>query len=213
MSPVEDFSRFAKIIPEEHLPALANNLKRIPDFSWVIDIPHAEFERLQGDVLSNFPTVFLDERGEARSREFTVLVLNNTCDLPDDRLDFITAAPIVDFNKYLEFERERQIRGKSTLEDSERRRIEDRLQEYGRVLRNNDKTEILYLPPFSEFTHGALVLLHLVCSVSARLYHDALRQGRRVASFTQTGFYFLLIKLTTHLARAEGVEVVRRSIA
>ncbi len=211
MSPAEDFSRFAKIIPEEHLPVLANNLKRIPDFSWVIDIPHAEIERLQGDVLSNFPTVFLDERGEARSRGFTVLVLNNTCDLPDDRLDFITAAPIVDFNKYLEFERERQIRGKSTLEDSERRRIEDRLQEYGRVLRNNDKTEILYLPPFSEFTHGALVLLHLVCSVSARLYQDALRQGRRVASFTQTGFYFLLIKLTTHLARAEGVEVVRRS--
>ena len=210
MSPAEDFSRFAKIIPEEHLPALANNLKRIPDFSWVIDIPHAEFERLQGDVLSNFPTVFLDERGEARSREFTVLVLNNTCDLPDDRLDFITAAPIVDFNKYLEFERERQFRDKNTLEHSEKRRIEDRLQEYGRVLRNNDKTEILYLPPFSEFTHGALVLLHLVCSVSARLYHDALRQGRRVASFTQTGFYFLLIKLTTHLARAEGVEVVRR---
>jgi hypothetical protein len=210
MSPVEDFSRFAKIIREEHLPALANNLKRIPDFSWVIDIPNPEVDRLQGDVFSHFPTVFLDERGEARSREFTVLVLNNTCDLPDDRLDFITAAPIVDFNKYLEFERERQFRGKNGLGDSEKRRIEDRLQEYGRVLRNNDKTEILYLPPFSEFTHGALVLLHLVCSVSARLYQDALRQGRRVASFTQTGFYFLLIKLTTHLARAETAEVSRR---
>ena len=210
MSPVEDFSRFATIIPEEHLPALANNLKRIPDFSWLLDLPHAEIERLQGDVLSNFPTVFLDERGEPRSREFTVLVLNNTCDLPDDRLDFITAAPIVDFNKYLEFERERQYRGTNGLEDSEKRRIEDRLQEYGRVLRNNNKTEILYLSPFSGFSHGALVLLHLVCSVSANLYHDALRHGRRVASFTQTGFYFLLIKLTTHLARAEGVEVVRR---
>jgi hypothetical protein len=210
MSPTEDFSRFAKIIPEEHLPALANNLKRIPDFRWVIDLPNPEFERLQGDIFSNFPTVFLDEAGEARSREFTVLVLNNTCDLPDDRLDFITAAPIVDFNKYLEFERERQFRGKNALEDLEKRRIEDRLQEYGRVLRNNDKTEILYLPPFSEFTHGALVLLHLVCSVSARLYRDALRQSRRVASFTQTGFYFLLIKLTTHLARAETAEVIRR---
>jgi hypothetical protein len=209
MSPAEDFSRFARIIPEEHLPALANNLKRIPDFSWVIDIPNSEIERLQGDVLANFPTVFLDERGEARSREFTVLVLNNTCDLPDDRLDFITAAPIVDFNKYMEFERERRSRNKDTQNDSEKRRIEDGLQEYGRVLRNNDKTEILYLPPFSEFTHGALVLLHLVCSVSTKLYHDALRQGRRVASFTQTGFYFLLIKLTTHLARAETSEVTR----
>jgi hypothetical protein len=210
MSPVEDFSQFAKIIPEEHLPALSANLKRIPDFRWLIDIPHPEIERLQGDVVSNFPTVYLDEQGGARSREFTVLILNNTCDLPDDRLDFITAAPIFDFNKYLAFERERRFRGKDTLNDSEKRRIEDALQEYGRVLRNNDKTEILYLPPFSEFTHGALVFLHLVCSVSARLYHDALRQGRRVASFTQTGFYFLLIKLTTHFARPETSEVTRR---
>lgn len=209
MSPGEDFSRFARIIPEEHLPALTNNLKRIPDFSWLIDRPHAELERLQGDVLSKFPTVVLDEQGLPRSREFTVLVLNNTCDLPDDRLDFITAAPIVDFNKYLEFERERQVRGKNGLEESELRRVEDRIQEFGRVLRNNDKTEILYLPPFSDFTHGALVLLHLVCSVSAKLYHEALGKSRRVASFTQTGFYFLLIKLTTHIARAESLDVTR----
>ena len=209
MSPLDDFSRYATIIPEEHLPALASNLKRIPDFSWVISRPHQNVERLQGDLLVDFPTVLLDDSGVSRSRQFTVMILNNTCDLPDGRLDFVTAAPVVDFNNYLEFERERRFRGKTNVEGSERQRIEDSLQELGRVLRNNDKTEVLYLPPFSEFTHGALVLLHLVCSVSARLYHDALRQSRRVASFTQTGFYFLLIKLTTHLARAETMEVVR----
>jgi len=209
MSPLDDFSRYTTIIPEEHLPALTRNLKRIPDFSWLIGLPHVEIDRLQGDVLANFPTVFLDEAAVPRSRQFTVMILNNTCDLPDGRLDFVTAAPIVDFNKYLEFERERRLRDKTNLEDSEKRRIEDSLQEFGRVLRNNDKTEILYLPPFLDFTHGALVLLHLVCSVSAKLYHDALRQSRRVASFTQTGFYFLLIKLTTHLARADTKEVVR----
>jgi hypothetical protein len=107
MSPIDDFWRFSRIIPEEQLPALVNNLKKIPDFSWIIDTPHPDIDRLQGDVLSKFPTVVLDEQGEARSQEFTVLVLNNTCDLPDDRLDFITAAPIFDFNTYLEFERER----------------------------------------------------------------------------------------------------------
>jgi hypothetical protein len=210
MSPVDDFSRYATIIPEEHLPALERNLKRIPDFSWVIGRPHEDIARLQGDLLVDFPTVFLDEASAPRSRQFTVMILNNTCDLPDDRLDFVTAAPVVDFNNYLEFERERRFHGKTNVEDSEKRRVEDSLQEFGRVLRNNDKTEILYLPPFSEFRHGALVLLHMVCSVSAKLYHDALRQSRRIASFTQTGFYFLLIKLTTHLARAETIEVVRR---
>lgn len=175
MSPLDDFSRYTTIIPEEHLPALARNLRRIPDFSWMIGRPHAEIERLQGDLLADFPTVFLDQAGVPQSQQFTVMILNNTCDLPEDRLDFVTAAPVVDFNNYLEFERERRFHSRTNVEDSERRRIEDSLLELSRVLRNNDKTEILYLPPFSGFRHGALVLLHLVCSVSARLYHDALR--------------------------------------
>jgi hypothetical protein len=210
MSPLKDFSRYGTIIPEEHLPALERNLKRVPDFSWLVDLPHPTFERLQGDVLRDFPTVFLDEKGVPRSRPFTVMILNNTCDLPDDRLDFVTAAPIVDFNEYLEFERKRRFHGKDAVEESDKKRIEDSLQEFGRVLRNNDKTEILYLPPFPDFTHGGLVLLHLVCSVSANLYRDALRRSQRLVSFTQTGFYYLLIKLTTHLARAETKEVIRR---
>ena len=100
------------------------------------------------------------------------MILNNTCDLPDDRLDFVTAAPVVDFNNYLQFERERRLRGKSNVENLERRRIEDSLQEFGRVLRNNDKTELLYLPPFSEFTHGALGVAALgllgICKVVPR---------------------------------------------
>ena len=48
--------------------------------------------------------------------------------------------------------------------------------------------------------------------VSTQLYHEALNQGKRLASFTQTGFYFLLIKLTTHLARAESHDVARERI-
>jgi hypothetical protein len=68
MSPLDDFSRYATIISEEHLPALERNLRRIPDFSWLIDLPHDDIERLQGDFLLDFPTVFLDETGAPRSR-------------------------------------------------------------------------------------------------------------------------------------------------
>jgi hypothetical protein len=59
----------------------------------------------------------------------------------------------------------------------------------------------------------ALVLLHLVCAVSVNVYREALHNGRRLASFTQTGFYFLLMKLTTHVARAETTQVVREAVA
>ena len=209
MSRLEDFSRYATIIPEEHIPSLFRNLKRIPDFRWLLGDPHHAVQRLQGDLLSDFPTVFLDESGIPRLRRFTVLMLNNTCDLPEGRLDFVTAAPAVDFNAYLEFERSRRLGELNKGDESGKRRIEDGIQELARVLRSNDKTEVLYLPPFSGFAHGALVLLYLACSVAARVYADGLRKNQRVASFTQTGFYFLLIKLTTHLARAESHDVVR----
>ncbi len=192
---IGDFSRYATIIPEEHQPALQRNLTRIPDFSWLLSEPHPSLERLQGDLIKKFPTVFLDDSATPRSRDFTVMLLNNTCDLPDERLDFVTAAPVVDFQKYLEFERPR--------------RTAESLRAYADSIRRNDKTELLYLPKFDEFENGALVLLHMVCSVSARVYKRALTAQKRIASFTQTGFYFSLIKLTTHIARAEATEVVR----
>ena len=124
------------------------------------------------------------------------MILNNSCDLPEGRVDFVTVAPVVDFNKYLEFERTK--RGATAS-----------LQGYAEAIRKNDKTELFYLPAFNDFPYGAIVLLHLVCSVSSQVYQDALNHGSRMASFTQPGFYFLLIKLTTHLARAESREVER----
>ena len=132
MAELDDFSRYTRIIPKEHIPALSRDLKKIPDFSWLLGQPHREIERLQGDLLKDFPTVVLDDDAKPRCQNFTVLILNNTCDLPDDRLDFVTAAPIVDFNKYLEFERARRLESQTAERD--RRRIEDSIQELARVL-------------------------------------------------------------------------------
>jgi hypothetical protein len=123
------------------------------------------------------------------------MVMNNTCDLPESRIDFITTAPVVDFQKYVEFEKAK--------------RDENSLKNYVEAIRRNEKTELFYLPPFAEFSNGALALLHLACQVSASIYHQALKKKHRKASFTQIGFYFLLIKLTTHIARPETFEVVR----
>ena len=195
MNRLGDFSRYTSIIREEHLPALRAGFSKIPDFSWLLSEPHPEISRLQGDLVADLPAVFIDEGGMARSRKFTTMVLNNTCDLPDDRTDFITTAPVVDFQQYVEFEK--------------KKRDEASLIGYAAALRRNDITELLYLPPFAQFQNGALALLHLASPISAKLYHHALNHGHRKASFTQFGFYFLLIKLTTHIARAESFEVVR----
>jgi hypothetical protein len=164
MNLVEDFSRYATIIPEEHLPALARSLKRSPNFDWLLDRPHGDIDCLQGDLLRDFPTVFLDETTTARSRTFTVMILNNTCDLPEGRLDFVTAAPVVDFDDYLQFERRRRFRGSGEFSDAERLRAEETLQELARALRNNDKTEILYLHPLvSLMVHSCYFIWFAPC--------------------------------------------------
>lgn len=195
MSPDVDFARFSNVISSEHVPALNRGLKQIPDFTWLMAKPHPAIERLQGDVLRDFPTVFLDEAGVSRSKRFVVMLLNNTCDLPDNRIDFVTVAPLVDFSAF--------------LQSQKNRRTDTSLHDFATAVRRNKITELFYLPAMAGFPDGALVLLHMACSVSARLYRQVLGSGSRIASFTQAGFYYLLIKLTTHIARAESREVVR----
>jgi hypothetical protein len=195
MSGFGDFSRYSRIIPEEHQSALQASLKRIPDFSWLLAEPHPTESRLQGDILGDCPTVVIDDAGSPKTTKLPVMILNNSCDLPDDRADFVTAAPVVDFAKFLEFEKGR--------------RTKNSLEGFAKAIRQNEKTELFYLPKFAGFEQGALVLLHLVCSVSAKLYRNLLISHKRQASFTPIGFYFMLMKLTTHLARAESTDVRR----
>jgi hypothetical protein len=130
----------------------------------------------------------------------SVMILNNSCDLPDDRLDFVAAAPIIDFGEFLKFE---QSRG----------RKQPSLDDFATSVRKNEKSELFYLPSFAGFHNGALVLLHLSCVVSAKLYQRLLATDHRVASFSQTGFYFMLIKLISHLARPESNDVTRPIVA
>lgn len=204
MIPLDDFSRYSDIIPEEHHPALRRDLNKVPDFSWLLSSPNVAQERLQGDLLRDVPTVYLDETASPRSENFTVMLLNNSCDLPTGRMDFVSVVPLVDFEKYVEFERRRRTTSHDSQSHQFRSKAEEGLQGYFDSIRRNKVTELIYLPSLEGFPNGAIVLLHLVSSISAKIYQQVLRQGNRLASFTQTGLYFLLMKLTTHIARPEA---------
>lgn len=45
-----------------------------------------------------------------------------------------------------------------------------------------------------------------------QIYEQSLANKARLASFSQNGFYYLLIKITSHLARAESAEVQRSEL-
>ena len=66
---IERIGRFFAVctnIPEERQPALSASLKKIPDFSWLLGKPN-QAERLQGDLVSEYPTVFLDNNAAPRA--------------------------------------------------------------------------------------------------------------------------------------------------
>lgn len=197
-----ELGRYTDIIRSEHLPALGRALSQIPDFSWLLQAPHGEVDRLQGDVLSDCPTVALDQTGQPYVRNLCVMVLNNTCDLPDDRVSTIAVAPIFDFNKFVDHTQTEWVAKSVT-------NINDKIVNFARAIRENKKTEWLYLPPFARFSHGAIVMFDRVCSIAVKLYTDSLTSKGRLASFSQTGFYYFLMKLTYHIARPETDDVQR----
>lgn len=59
------------------------------------------------------------------------------------------------------------------------------------------------------FSNGALVRLDMICSVPMPFVEEAVSRGARIGSFSQSGFYTLLMKLTHHLTRMESGEVSR----
>lgn len=123
--------------------------------------------------------------------------MNNTCDLQPQRSDFVTVAPVLDFHAFSRHVIQKRGEAKAT--------------NYLKDVMANRVFEVLWLPAFSSFLHGAVVFLDRVGAVSTAIYESALAGDRRLASFSQNGFYFLLIKLTKHLARPESDEVVRQN--
>jgi hypothetical protein len=76
-------------------------------------------------------------------------------------------------------------------------------------IRANRIDELFYIPPCPQLSHGGIVRFSLLSSLSAELYELAVGDRRRIASLTQNGHYFLLMKLTHFLARPESSEIVR----
>jgi hypothetical protein len=193
----EEAARQSGLIPPERLAPLVSSLKKAPDFSWVLTAPHPTQSRLQGDLVGEIPVAVVDPSGQAKCNPFTVVVLNNTCDLQPGRSNFVTVAPVMDFASFSEFEI--------------RRRGRERAENYLQDVKANKVFEILWLPAVGAFKAGTLVFLDRVGAVASGLYESALNENRRVASFSQSGFYFLLIKVTRYLARPESEEVVRQN--
>lgn len=191
----EEVAKHAGVIPAEKLPAFLEYLVRSPELPQVLDVPHPTEERLQGDLLKELPCVHLDPTGTPKVASLMVAVINNTCDLQPKRSKLVNVAPVFDFGKYKEHVI--QARGEKSA------------QGFLASLQNNKISEILYISKCPDYPEGVVIFLDQLSSISTALYEQALAGKRRVASFTQNGFYIFLLKITRFLARAETPDVAR----
>lgn len=192
---LEESARQSGVIPPERVASLIAALRKAPDFSWLLAQPHPTIQRLQADLLADFPVALIAPDGTPRCKRFVVLIVNNTCDLQPGRSRFITVAPILDFQTFAatEIAKRGEAGARSYLHD----------------IRSNRVFEMLWLPPFHQFKDGGIVFLDRLGSVAGEVYQSALESQGRLATFTQNGFYYFLMKVTSHLARAESSEVER----
>lgn len=191
----EDTVRRSSVIREQHRESLISDLQDKPNFNWLVGDPHHSIDRLQGDFLETFPVSYIDPEEKPVTKRQTVMLINNTCDLPPGRSQFVSVAPVFDLGKYLE--------GRAKVRKTES------LTNFEKDLRKNQITDLLFIPRLRGFVNGALVRLDMICSVPTIFLEQGISRSTRAASFSQTGFYVLLMKLTHHLTRTESDEVVR----
>lgn len=195
---LEELASRSGVIRQEHVKSLLQCLET-KQYGWLISDPHDE--RLQGDLIREMPLALVGRDGAPRCRPHTAMVINSVCDLEPGRSQLVTVAPVHEFERYAEF-----VARNATTEESE-----GKARSHLADVQANHVHGLLYIPHCAYLKNGGLVRLDSICSVSAVVYEQALSGGKRLASLTQNGFYYLLMKLTGFFARLEPGDVQRKS--
>lgn len=163
----EETVRRSSVIREAHRESLIADLRDRQDFKWLVGTPNRHTDRLQGDFFENFPVSYLDPAARPVTQRRTVMVINNTCDLPPGRSKFVSVAPVFDLAKF--------------LEGQAKHRKPDALANLEKDLRKNQISELLVIPTIKGFSNGALVRLDMICTVPMTFLVEAVARNARCA--------------------------------
>lgn len=178
----------------EHIRPLAQQLKQFPRaFEKWVYASSAPSKMCQGDIVTRLSFVAIGEDGDAVLLENSVggIVVSVTCDAQPGQGEFVLVAPVFDLDDY---------RNNSTLKGEE-------LENHIRALTENKISNLLFLPNGSGIRR-CFADFGSICPVSLSYFHSN-RGQERLASLSQYGHYFLLMKLAYHFTRAEPSELNR----
>jgi hypothetical protein len=160
-----------------------------PPSKWMYDRSETDSRVYQGDVLEPLDVIWLDETGAVERKALRAIILSNTCDIQPGNAPYIIVAPIFPFST---------ITGELT---------EGELT----AVRENQKTEFLFLHADGELFEDSFCDLSLVCSLDTEYFATRLKSGevRRRVRLTLLGRLFVLCKLSHHLFRQESLDAKR----
>jgi hypothetical protein len=192
MFPGDDIAR---LLPER-LRSFADDLKRYPEGypKWLYGTLFDEI--YQGDIIKSMKVIGTDEDGDAVYREGPALVMSHTCDCQPGQSEYILIAPVFSLQE--------------RIDSSELER--DRLDNHLRDLRANRLAELFFIPG-RDGLPDSFVDFSQICPVASTYFHSpplALR-GNRLASLSQKGHYFLLMKIAYHLCRPDPKDSAREA--
>jgi hypothetical protein len=157
----------------------------------------AEPTIFQGDGVQSLPVVDLPN---PEVKYVLVLILSNTCDVDEqnERLfpSKLNYSPIINLKKYIELLESHNIETK-------------RLQNHIQAIKNQDITQIFYLPA-SSYVEESIVFLDRINSCSNNLIDRTNLQETRTFTLSNLGFYLLLLKMSISFTRI--AEKVNRPI-
>ncbi|MHB8485488.1 MAG: hypothetical protein ACYDCM_07140 [Candidatus Acidiferrales bacterium] len=190
MFPGDDITR---LLPT-HLKSLADDLKKYPSgyAKWLYGSVSNNI--YQGDIIQNLTVVAVDEDGDPVSRAGAVVVMSHTCDAQPAQCDYVLVAPIFSF---------RELRETGEM-------APQRLEDHLRDLRANRLTGRMFLPEVGNLP-DSFIDFSQVSTIANEHFQspevDVRRQ--RIASLSQKGHYFFLMKLAFHFCRADPVDSTR----
>ena len=140
---------------------------------------------VQGDVLSELPFKYYNEKGEEKVLKAKSMIISNSCDIEND--DRILLAPAIDIHE-----------------------ISSENEALAQSIRANMKTAFLYIPDNGILKDYAIDF-SWISMFPKQLIMQFLKDEKiyKIITLNQLGYYMLLCKLAVHFMRPESNEVQR----
>ena len=176
----------------EHIKPFSEQLRQFPSGyeKWVYATSFPK-ETYQGDVFSHVPLVAIDEAGEAVRAETNAMVLSCTCDVQLGQGETLLVAPVINLQDYI------------SHSELEGRQLDDHIES----VTHNKLSAIMFLPKGAAIERS-LVDFGKTSPISVEYFHLD-RGQKRLASLSQYGHYFLLVKLAYHFCRPDAPDAKR----